>query len=586
MLDLIVTERLRNASSQMLTLLIQTVDMNTLFVAINDTKINRIITVYNRSTELLKEGSSPFIESYCSHVCKQDKNVLIIPDTKVNALTAKMTITKDLGSTTFIGVPIALKDGTKVGTVCGITKEMHPFSDTEINALHVAATFLGYVLELEYTNYVDEVTGAYTRRYLQVVFDENVTKQPSISLLYFDLDNFKMINDHYGHDWGDGVLHSVVARVKGFLQNRGLLFRLGGDEFAVLLLDFSTFEEVIPFAHDLLHQFDSPFSVRSLEFSITPSLGIAQYPYCSNNLKELLGHADQAMYAAKKDGGNRVRWYNPEEETKLQEKLFLQTRLREALENDMLELFYQPKIQIQNGSIRSMEALARWKDQDGLWISPERFIPIAEENELIGILGKWVLRTACRQQIEWIKKGHPPIVVSVNVSPKQFQICSMVQIIRDAISETGIDPSHLAIEITEGLLVKNSIDVAEELRQIRSLGVKIAIDDFGKGYSSLSYLRLFEPTHLKIDQSFIKDMLDDTGQMCIVSGIINLAHNLGMKVVAEGVERLEQLVRLAEEGCDLIQGYLISPPLPVHEIERISEWHWPFPESKSLGNVS
>lgn len=567
MLGLLVNERLRTAAAQMLAMLSTSLEINTLFVAVNDTKTNQIIRVFNRSEVLVEEGDLPFAESYCSHVCGQGARGLTIPDTVACDLTTHMSITQIIGQASFIGMPILLKDGSAIGTVCGMDRNHTVFTAAEVELIEVAATFIGYVIDLELAAYLDEATGAFTRKYLTEQFAVWAGAGMPVSLLYFDLDNFKLLNDSEGHDFGDQVLREVADRVRKQIGAHGALVRLGGDEFAVVSCQSSQPDEVLLFAHEVLRIFASPLTVCGREFFITPSIGVSLYPYCSHNLKALLNHADAAMYIAKRNGGNQVNGYHAEDDAFIEERLTLQEKLRKALADGALELYYQPKFGMISESVQSVEALVRWRDENGEWIGPDRFIPIAEESALIASLGSFVLKEACRQQREWLRRGFDPFVVSVNVSPKQFQLGSVFALIQSVIEETGIAPEHLAIEITEGLLVRNSMAVAQELKQIRGLGVKIAIDDFGKGYSSLSYLRLFEPTHLKIDKSFIQGMLDNAGDRSIVSAIINLAHNLGMGVVAEGVERSEQLDILRKEGCDLIQGYLFSKPLPAHELE-------------------
>ncbi|KYP81353.1 bifunctional diguanylate cyclase/phosphodiesterase [Ferroacidibacillus organovorans] len=570
MLGITLNERLQIASSKMLTMLSQMIDVNTLFVAIHDEQTNEIIKVYNRTEALMQEGAMPFRESYCHHVCKSTADVLIIPDTTLDERTATMTITSKLGATSFIGVPIVLKHGWKVGTICGMDRTDHAFSEKEIEALHVAAVFVGYVIELERMAYVDDVTGVFTRKFLQESFQGLANQHSVVCMFVLDIDHFKMINDRQGHEFGDKVLRVIAKRIHDALYSTGILFRLGGDEFALMSSDPTNRKEALTLAQQVLDLFSSPFAVDGMSLFVTASIGVSWYPECGVQLQELLRYADMAMYSAKHAGGNCIKCYDPQQEAAMRERLDLEERLRYALEHEELEIHYQPKILVKDGSIQSIEALTRWRDASGAWISPERFISIAEESALIVMLGRWVLLKACRQFVTWEEKGKAPALLSVNVSPKQFQLGNMVQTIREVIQETGMDPQCLAIEITEGLLMHNSMEIAEELRVIRSLGVKIAIDDFGKGFSSLSYLHLFQPTHLKIDKSFIDHMLHDPGQMSIVSAVIHLAHNLNMSVIAEGVENMEQFNRLKAEGCDYVQGYLFAKPLPAEEIERFA----------------
>ncbi|MDB5084237.1 MAG: hypothetical protein JWN30_1123, partial [Bacilli bacterium] len=347
-----------------------------------------------------------------------------------------------------------------------------------------------------------------------------------------------------------------------------VLSRFGGDEFAILCAYVTCEEQVTLFAERIISQFIRALTVGEREFYITPSIGVAMYPYAGTVSETLLKHADGAMYVAKANGGNRTEFYRQADENMLEERLDLETDLKKALERNEFSVHYQPKFRLDTGEIQGVEALLRWNHPERGIISPAQFIPIAEESGVIVQLGEWVLREACRQNREWQAKGYKPLVMCVNVSPKQFQVCNMVEVIANVLTETHMDAVWLGIEITEGLLVHNSMEIASVLKKIRTMGVLVAIDDFGTGYSSLAYLQKFEPTHLKIDQSFVSVMFSDAGSKSIVNAVIDLAHNLGMQVVAEGVESEEQLLYLKEHGCDMAQGFLYSKPINCAEFER------------------
>jgi len=309
-----VSDRLRDAAEQMLSLLSTALRLNTLFVAVNDAQTNEIIRVVNRSEILTLEGALPFVESYCSHVCHQGNEVVVIADTEKDPLTAAMAITRTLGRCGFIGVPIVLQDGTKSGTVCGLDRETREFSETEVRLLQVAANFIGYVIDLERSSYVDDMTGAFTRPYLRKLFEEWAEAGRRIALFYFDLDNFKCMNDTEGHEFGDQVLRNVARQIRDFIGDRGSLIRLGGDEFAILCANCSSKAEALGVADELLTLFSEPILVGEREVEVTASVGVSMYPDYSKSLRELMNHADSAMYHVKHHGSVGVKFYGLESE--------------------------------------------------------------------------------------------------------------------------------------------------------------------------------------------------------------------------------------------------------------------------------
>ncbi len=427
--------------------------------------------------------------------------------------------------------------------------------------------------ELKYNAYHDALTGLPNRRYFienldELLLDNQSSKDQQHAVLIIDMDRFKNINDSYGHDFGDDALNKMGLRLKSIIPENCFLSRIGGDEFAIICSNVAKLDDVLLFAEQFLALFTTPFIVRGSEFIMTPSIGVALYPQCGTNIDALVKHADLAMYSAKRKGGNKIEVYHPEESNAIEERLNIEHGIRFGLEKGEFELFYQPKVNLKSSELHSLEALIRWQPPNNEGIPPGKFIPIAEESGLIASLGEWVLREACYQNKQWQNQGFPPHVISVNVSPKQFQLVDMQKTIKTVLEETGLSSEWLEIEITEGLLIDNSTEIAKTLKGIREMGVKIAIDDFGTGYSSLNYLRLFKPNLLKIDQSFVSNMLTDHGHMSIVSAVIQLAHSLDMDVVAEGVETDQQSKRLQTEGCQIAQGFLFSHPLPADQFEQ------------------
>lgn len=423
--------------------------------------------------------------------------------------------------------------------------------------------------ELRYMAFHDALTGLPNRRQ----FHEQVTSaitactqsaaQAQVAVLLVDMDRFKNINDTHGHSFGDLALQAMAERLRQFAPETATLFRLGGDEFVIL--HTASVQQAKSCANRLLEAFSESLCAGDLEFVITPSIGIALYPDHGQDSGSLLKHADLAMYAAKSQGGNHYAFYEPSGQSALVERTQLELSLRRALERSEFVLYYQPKYELAGQTPCAAEALVRWLRPGHGVVAPGSFISVMEESDMIAQLGTWVLHEACRQMRSWHDAGLRSFHVSVNVSPRQFQVCDMATLITSTLAAYSLPPDCLTIEITEGLLIHNSQEIAATLRAIRQAGVGVAIDDFGTGYSSLRYLQLFHPNILKIDQSFVQGMMSDPEQFTIVKTLVQLAHNLGMLVVAEGVETAEQVAALSAQGCELAQGYYYAKPLPASD---------------------
>ncbi|MBO9610837.1 MAG: bifunctional diguanylate cyclase/phosphodiesterase, partial [Paenibacillaceae bacterium] len=372
--------------------------------------------------------------------------------------------------------------------------------------------------------------------------------------------------DTLGHSNGDLLLKEVANRLVGCLEPGDLAARMGGDEFMFLLPRVTDPGQVIQRVDRMLMLFQQPYSMDGYQFHITASIGISLYPDDAQDIEMLMIHADTAMYNAKRRGKNRFAIYAAEMNTKSHEKIMMESSLRLALENNEFRLYYQPQIDIKTGQIKGVEALIRWLHPERGIVPPSEFIALAEETGLIIQLDQWVLRTACMQQNLWREKGLPPIRVSVNLSSQQFTSDALVTSVREILQETNLDPSLLDLEITETMTMDVEYTI-QTLQQLHELGVQISIDDFGTGYSSLNYLKRFSIDRLKVDQSFVRDILSDTNDADIVGTIIAMAHNLGLEVVAEGVETKEQLRFLQYQKCNEVQGYYFSRPIPPEEIE-------------------
>lgn len=411
----------------------------------------------------------------------------------------------------------------------------------------------------------DALTGLPNRTLLQDRTDQALQKARRsggrVAMLLLDLDNFKSINDLVGHSIGDALLKEAAVRLEQAARALDTVSRQGGDEFIILLPEVSGFEVLGGFAERLLASIAAPFVLQGNRYELSASLGISVFPDDSEDVESLYRHADAAMYQAKLDGRNRFRFFSADIESSTRGRHMLEQHMRSALEDGVFEVFYQAKVKAKGALMVGMEALIRWRNKNGDLISPADFIPLAEETGLIIPIGKYVLRRACLDAQMLIEQGMP-VVVSVNISAVQFVEESFLSMVQDVLRESKLQPEFLELEITEGVLAKNVQNTQHVLNVLRKQGVRIAIDDFGTGYSSLAYLKRFPVDVLKIDQSFVRDMLVDRSDAAIIEAIIKLAQALDLELVAEGVESQEQADALQRYGCEIMQGYLYSQPVP------------------------
>lgn len=387
-----------------------------------------------------------------------------------------------------------------------------------------------------------------------------------MALLFMDLDRFKNINDALGHAAGDEVLKIVAQRFSELLGSGDILAHLGGDEFIILLNDIQHPKEASPIAEKLLAACAAPIQLNDQEFSITTSIGICIYPNDGFSLEDIQRHIDIAMYKAKHAGGGIFQYFSKEMNTEVHQQMQLEMALRKAISNNEFILHYQPLLNLKNGKIHGVEALIRWENPELGLVSPAQFIPLAEENNLIMQIGEWTLKEACRANKAWQEEGYAPIKMAINLSAKQFQHPDIAQIVENVLLETGLNPDYLELEITEAAIMVDVKNAAQKLMELKKMGVHIAIDDFGTGYTSISHLKKFPVDILKIDQNFIKGIPSNHNESAITNAIIALAHSLKMTVVAEGVETAEQLQYLANNHCNIVQGYYLSRPLPEQKI--------------------
>ncbi len=386
--------------------------------------------------------------------------------------------------------------------------------------------------------------------------------ETQVALFFIDLDRFKTINDSLGHHAGDQLLRGVSKRLKQFARKGDTIARLGGDEFTVILDGINGSEDAVIVAEKILELMAPPFRLDGHEIVVTPSIGITLYPNDAGDMRDLLKNADTAMYQAKEQGGNCFQFYTANMNDKAYEYLVLETSLRHALEKEEFQLYFQPQIDLHTHNIIGIEALLRWENPDRGLLMPDSFIAFAEETGLIEPIGEWVLKTACKEAVKWQNMGLPPFRVAVNLSLRQFVANDFVSQVANVLAETGLQAKYLELEITESFLAQSVDQTAEILTNLHSLGIQLSIDDFGTGYSSLSYLKRFPLNTLKIDQSFVRDIMNDPDDATIAEAIIAMGQSLNLNVIAEGVETEEQVCFLRSRGCDWIQGHLVSKPLP------------------------
>lgn len=490
-------------------------------------------------------------ESHLFQLANNYEQFLNISPTKENKLIVN-AVKKD-GTIFPVGIQIGRKFVNEKNIIAVTIRDMTSQQEYEKQITHMA--------------YHDYLTGLQNRRFfeknLQEQMEVSIEQNESFALMYIDIDRFQSVNNSLGQRIGDELLQLIVQRINNSVPNELTIYRVGGDKFAVFL---SNRETAIEIAEKLLTTFHSPFLVHYYEIYVTASIGISIFPYDATNAQDLVKNANAALYQAKREGMDNYQLYHSGLNLQTYRKFMMQNDLRKALERNQLIVHYQPRYDLQEKQMMSVEALVRWNHPDWGLIYPGEFIPIAEETGMIGQIGKWVVEAVCKQWNEWVEKGLPPVKISVNFSGQQFLHKNMEEEMKSIIKEQEVDPTYLEFEITESTLMSNQSAVLKMLNSFRDMGIKISIDDFGTGYSSLSYLRKYPVDIIKIDKSFVQD--HSVESRALITAIITLASQLKMKVVVEGVETNEQWEAMKAMNCDEIQGYYFSRPLPPIELEQ------------------
>ncbi len=503
------------------------------------------------------------------------KHAVWIPDVTQDPRFARAAIAAETGLRAAVGIPVT-SDSDVLGVLEFFHSEPLPEDERFLKVLRAVGEQLGGVLQrkraeerLRYLAHYDALTGLPNRtlfvdRLHQAMSDAN-RRQRLVGVAFVDLDRFKTINDSLGHGIGDLLIKGVADRLSDCVRHGDTVTRLAGDEFTLVLADIGHPNHCAQLATKILTSLARPFVIDNQELFTSASLGMTLYPNDEITVEGLLRNADIAMYRAKKSGGNAYAFYSADMTIKAHERLALENDLRHALDHDQLVLHYQPVVDLRTGAIDALEALVRWQHPQRGLIAPADFIPMAEESGLIVALGERVLNIAC-EQFAAFRAVCPGLRLAVNVSARQFQQSDLAQRIVEILRGSGFDPRLLDIEITESLLMQNMETALVLMRRLSDHGIRFAIDDFGTGYSSLAYLKTLPIERVKIDRSFVRDTPQDHNDAAIVSAIISMAHNLGLQVTAEGVETDEQVALLRERGCNAVQGYRYSRPLPAAEM--------------------
>lgn len=485
------------------------------------------------------------------------------------------------GLRSFWSTPILSHQGAVLGTFALYAKEVREPTEAEAGLIDVATRIAGIAIErklaeerIQFMANHDALTGLPNRVLLNDRLSQAILHAQRydrwVTVLFVDLDNFKFINDSLGHNAGDELLRTIAKRMVDRVRATDTVVRLGGDEFVVVLTDQpKSADSISQTVQKIQLAIAEPVHLEGHDLRVTSSLGVATYPDDGAGADTLLANADAAMYRAKEVGRDNFQFYTAELNTKVHEKFLLQEELRNAVARSEFVLHYQPEVDLRTGRVFAVEALVRWKHPKLGMVPPNRFIPTAEENGLIVPIGDWVLHEACRQNKAWQDAGLPHMVVSVNVSARQFREKNLIHRVVSALESSGLEARYLELELTESLIMQDVELAVATMKELQGLGIQLSIDDFGTGYSSLSALKTFPVTRLKIDKSFVDGLLADENDRAVAGAVVSLGQTLNLRVVAEGVETDAQAEFLRSINCDEMQGYLFSKPLPAEGLEEL-----------------
>jgi diguanylate cyclase (GGDEF)-like protein/PAS domain S-box-containing protein len=477
-----------------------------------------------------------------------------------------------------------LSEGRTIGVLAFNSREVREPDERLLQAIGVIGSQIGQFLQrkqaeerIQYLATHDGLTGLPNRtmfgQLVNVAIPAARRYQRKFAVLFIDLDRFKLVNDTLGHEAGDKLLQEIATRFTGCLRESDVVARLGGDEFVVLLQEVGDAEQAATVARKILSAAIKPVLIMAQECRVTASIGVCMYPEDAQDEQSLMKNADIAMYLAKEEGKNNFQFYSEKIKAQSLERLSLESSLRRALERKEFFLHYQAKLDFRTGGITGVEALLRWQHPDLGLVSPTQFIPVAEETGLIVPIGRWVLQTACAQNVAWQREGLPPLCTAVNLSARQFAHEGLLEDIAAALEQSGMRPALLELELTESMVMQNPLEASRMLAAIKKIGVRIAIDDFGLGYASLAQIKRFPIDTLKVDRSFIRDIAKNAEDRAVTEAVIAMGKTLSLTVVAEGVETQEQQTFLLDHACDAMQGYYFSRPVPHEEFASFLRQH-------------
>ena len=548
------------------------------YIAIADWKNHIIHFPYFIDQFDSKPPSKEMSNGLTEYVCKTGESILVNPEQNDSFIKNKKMNISGSKSVDWLGIPLKNNLNETFGALVIQSYDRNiRFTENDENILEFVSHQISMAIkrkmdrqEIEKKAYYDQTTGLtnkilFNDRLEQSIYDAK-RNSTQIAILFLDLDNFKYVNDTMGHSAGDALLKIVSRRLQKSLRKTDTVSRWGGDEFTIILPKIKDNEDIRTLCKRILNEDLSNVVIDNQELRITASIGIALYPNDGDDIETLIKNADTAMYKAKDSGKNQYKFFKTQMNKDITERFSNESNLFKAIKKQEFLLLFQPQIDLKSNEITGFESLVRWNSPDKGVLSPYKFIPIAEETNLIIPLGEWIIRETCKQNKKWHNLGFK-LVSAVNISAKQFLRFDLAKAVKDILEETQLDPKYLELELTETILMEDLEKTVKTLNKLKKMGIKISIDDFGTGYSSLSYLKQFPIDTLKIDQSFISsinsNLVDDN--FTIANIVIDLGHKLGMKVIAEGVETEHQIRFLKKYACDKIQGYIISEP--VNEIE-------------------
>ena len=507
-------------------------------------------------------------------VLKEDKPGFIAA-ILVNGINFLSSLAFIIGSKTMVPLPgiISYLSTLFIIVLIGMYKKKTAANIKEINEQRNSLKLSEQ--KLYHMAYYDSLTGLHNKEWFIEKLDHSIQEAKKsdtlLGLIFLDLDSFKSINDTMGHSTGDNVLKMTAERLSSCLREKDAIARFGADEFLILIANIKKLEELKKITDRIIRAFEECIHVQDIEYFMTASAGVAVYPVDGEDSETLLKNADIAMYEAKAGGKNQILYCSPAMKEETIKKIKLTNSLYRALDKNELYLHYQPQVEVKSQKIVGFEALLRWNNEEYGMVSPNIFIPMAEQTGLIRPIGLWVIKTACKQFKEFNKSGNKNITLSVNLSIEQLKDITIAERISQILYDTKMNPKNLQIEITESIAFNEDSHILERLEDIRNLGISVSIDDFGKGYSSFNRLKTFNIDLIKIDMDFVHGIISRSQKdRAIIKSIIQIAKNLKIKVLAEGVETEEQFTYLRDNGCDIIQGYYFYKPMPASEIEKLN----------------